>query len=49
MLMMAVSLYGYGQQTGIGGKTLDDENGVWNIEMKTGEKIRITCKVMTTE
>jgi alpha-L-fucosidase 2 len=32
-----------------GGKTLDDKNGVWTIEMKAGEKIRITCKVMTVE
>jgi hypothetical protein len=40
---------GDGQYTEAGGKTLDDENGVWNIEMKAGEKIRIACKVMTTE
>jgi hypothetical protein len=32
---------GEGQYTIAGGKTLDDKNGVWTVEMKAGGKIRI--------
>jgi alpha-L-fucosidase 2 len=27
-----------------GGKSLDEENGIWTVEMKAGEKIRIERK-----
>ncbi|MDR1224429.1 MAG: hypothetical protein LBL07_16335, partial [Tannerella sp.] len=40
---------GDGSYRETGGKTLDGENGVWNIEMKAGEKIRIACEVMISE
>jgi hypothetical protein len=38
-----------GQYTEAGGKTLDDKNGVWTVEMNAGETIQIERKSETKE